>query len=148
MMFCLRLKMRADRAANFHLWLFKAGRQIGITPTGMANDSDDVRPGDNQNFQVYSFTFQAGAALTPKQLVTLFTECERIGAVILGIEYREQSYDDNEGEEAGNDASWTALSSPAKGTGDAPIVIRRKRVAVLPPRLTVLEGGRDDSKEE
>jgi hypothetical protein len=110
MIFCLRLRMRTDYAAPFHLWLVKAGRQIGIAPTSMTSESKTLDLG-NPKFQIYSYVGQADSTLHPEQLMTLFTECRRFDAEVLGIVYQETESIDPEGDEA-----WKELPSSVAGT--------------------------------
>lgn len=146
MIFCLRLKMRTDRAAAFHMWLLKGGRQIGIAPTSMTNDSDDVDL-RNPDFQVYRYVCQAEAMLKPKQLVTLFAECQRIGAVVLGLVYQETDAQEEE-EDSGSEQSWSQLVRKAERTPDPPVAVRRPRVTHLPVRLRMLQGGLGDDPDK
>jgi len=103
----------------------------------MTNESGDVDV-RNPEFQVYSYVCQAEAALMPKQLVVLFTECQRVGAAVMGIEYREmESTDDGE-------TDWNKLVHTAKKSPDSPVVVRRPRATPFPVHLQMIRGGRDD----
>lgn len=97
--------MHTDRAAAFHVWMIKARRRTGITPTSVISDSDDMDL-RNPDFQVYGFVCQAKAALKPKQLVALFEECQRIDAVVLEIVYQETEHKDDDAE---GDDDWREL---------------------------------------
>lgn len=144
MTFCLRLKIYSDRANAFHLWLIMSGKRIGITSTGMINDSADVDL-KNPDFQIYSFVCQAAAELKSEQLVTLFTECERIGALVLGIVYRETTLSDDDDDETG----WNKLLNAVRRTTDPPIVVHRLRRDIpFRTQLRVIPGGLCDDPDK
>lgn len=135
MIFCLRLKMHTDRASTFHMWLLKAGRQIGVVPTSMTNDSQDMDWAE-PDLQVYSFVCQAEAALKPRQMMTLFAECERVGAVVLGIVYQEATVPE-EGDGEG-DEEWSKLVRTVRRTPKSPAVVHRLRVGPFPEYLQLV----------
>lgn len=146
MMFCLRLKMQADRVSVFHRWLLRAGSQIGIVPTSMESDSDDQDCEDSAG-QIYGFVCQAEAALRPEQLGALFAECERIEAIVLGILYLETGPEDDCSDECGQDPGWCQLLRAVERLPDSEPPTSR-RSAIGPPALALIVRGADDDPEE
>ena len=144
MIFCLRLKMHTDRASAFHMWLLTAGRRIGVVPTSMTNDSEDMDR-VNPDFQIYSFVCQAEAALKPEQLIALFTECRRVRAAVLGIVYQESTEHDDD---ADSQTGWHSLVRSVEERPPQPVVIRRRRVTPFPGHLRLIWGGLDDDSVE
>jgi hypothetical protein len=140
MVFFLHLKMNADQASSFHPWLLKAGRSIGLAPTGMTSDSDDGDSG-HPEIQTYSFVCQAAAALKPEQLIRLFTECQRINAVVLGIVYQE-SPEEEDDDDCDGMADWRELQD------SAPRIVSNNTGRTAGPRLQLINGGRSDDPDE